>query len=382
MMTRIALLTASNLRAAVRRPAATATLLLGAAAVVGVTTSMAALGRGLYLQFSDAGSADRALVLESNAEHIRGSALTEAQVEFVHQAAGAARVGVGRVAHTSARLVGKGGGVPELVAVQGVTPEGLRMRPHIRMTGGRMFEAGRHEAIAGAHATEVFRGARVGDRLALAHTTLDIVGTFESGDHHDSVFLVDAEAVFGKWCNAMLVDFESPASFDDFRAALKGHSTLEFGVHREAEYLEALAWTRTEVFRDVGLALGLLMAIGGVFCATNVMVSAVAGRRAEVATLRALGFGRSELVVAIVLETLAIVAAGAAVGAMTSWILLDGVLVREGGSTSTSFRPMYDRWALGHGMAWPVALMASAGLFAVQRVLRRPIHQDLVATQR
>ncbi|MDE0693124.1 MAG: ABC transporter permease [Gammaproteobacteria bacterium] len=383
MMARIALLTASNLRAAVRRPAAMATLLLGAAAVVGVTTSMAALGRGLYLQFSDAGSADRALVLERGAERIGGRALTEAHVEFVHQAAGAAAaVGADRIAHTFARLVGKGGGVPEMVAVQGITPEGLRMRSHIRMTRGRMFEAGRHEAVAGAHATEVFRGAQVGDRLALSHTTLDIVGTFESGDQLDSVFLVDAETVFGKWCTAMLVDLESPASFDDFRAALEGHSTLEFGVHRELEYLEALAWTRTEVFRDVGLALGLLMAIGGIFCATNVMVSAVARRRAELATLRALGFGRTDLAVAIVFETLAIVAVGAAVGAMASWMLLDGVLVREGGSTSTSFHPMYDRWALGHGIAWPVALMTSAGLFAVKRVLGRPIHHDLAAAQR
>ena len=380
MLTRIALLTASNLRAALARPASTATLLLGAAAVVGVTASMTALGRGLYMQFSDVAAPNRALVMGSGVERIWGGRLTEAQVGFVYQAAGAA--GVDRIAYATARLVGRNGGAPELVRVQGITPEGLRMRSHIRLVEGRMFEPGRHEAVAGAHASDVFRGAQVGDRLALSHVTLEIVGTFETGDHLDSVFLVDAEAVFGRRCNAMLVDLDSPASFDDFRAAVQGHSTLEFGVHREAEYLEALAWTRTEVFRDVGIALGLLMAVGGVFCATNVMVSAVDRRRAEVATLRALGFGRTDLAVAIVFETLAIVAVGAAVGAMASWILLDGVLVREGGSTSTSFRPMYDRWALGHGIAWPVALMASASLFAVQRVLGRPIHHDLAAAQR
>jgi len=114
----------------------------------------------------------------------------------------------------------------------------------------------------------------------------------------------------------------------------------------------------------------------------NVMVSAVASRRAEVATLRALGFGPSELAVSILLETLAIVVAGATVGVTASWILLDGVLVREGGSMSTSFHPLYDGWALGHGFAWPVALMACAGLLAVQRVLGTPIHQDLVAVHR
>jgi len=262
VLTRIALLTASNLRAALARPASTVTLLLGAAAVVGVTTSMAALGRGLYMQLSDVAAPNRALVMESGVEGIWGGRLTEAQVGFVYQAAGAA--GVDRVAYATARLVGRNGGAPELVRVQGITQEGLRMRSHMRLVKGRMFEPGRHEAVAGTHASETFRGAQVGDRLDLSHVVLQIVGTFETGDYLDSVFLVDAEAVFGKWCNAMLVDLESPAAFDDFRAAVQEHPTLEFGVHREAEYLEALAWTRTEVFRDVGIALGLLMAVGGV----------------------------------------------------------------------------------------------------------------------
>ncbi len=377
---RIALLTWTNLVAALSRPAATLTIVLAAAVVVGVTTSMAALARGLYLQFAVAGSVDRALVLEGSARRIGQSLLTSEQVEFVYQAAGAAgAANVDKIARVGAHLVTRGGEAPELVEIRGVTREGLRMRPGIRMVTGRMFESGRHEAVAGAHATELFRDARVGDRITFALGELTIVGTFESGNHLDSDFLVDADTIFGRRCNAMVVDLGSPGSFDDFRAALEAHPTLDYGVHRESEYLDAVAWTRSEVFREIGMLLGAIMTIGGVFCSTNVMLSAVAGRRSEIATLRAVGFPTSNIAASILLETLVLVAVGAGAGAAASWALLDGVLVREGGSFSTSFRPAYDARAIFHGVFWSMALIVSGALFAVRRALRRSIREDLAA---
>lgn len=377
---RIALLTWTNLVAAFSRPAATLTIVLAAAVVVGVTTSMAALARGLYLQFAVTGSVDRALVLDGSARRIGQSLLTSEQVEFVHQAAGAAgAANVDKIARVGAHLVTRGGGAPELVEIRGVTQEGLRMRPGIRMVTGRMFESGRYEAVAGAHATELFRNAGVGDRITFVLGELTVVGTFESGDHLDSDFLVDADTIFGRRCNAMVVDLGSPDSFDDFRAALEAHSTLDYGVHRESEYLDAVAWTRSEVFREIGMLLGAIMTIGGVFCSTNVMLSAVAGRRSEIATLRAVGFPRSNIAASILLETFILVAIGAGAGAVVSWALLDGALVREGGSFSTSFRPAYDARAIFHGVFWSMALMVSGAHFAIRRALRRPIQEDLAA---
>ncbi|MDE0224448.1 MAG: ABC transporter permease [Gammaproteobacteria bacterium] len=377
---RIALLTATNLAAAVRRPAATLTIVLAAAVVVGVTTSMAALARGLYLQFLVAGSEDRALVLEGDARRIGQSILTSEQVEFVYQAAGASEaINVDRIAIAGAHLAARDAGAPELVEIRGVTPEGLRMRPNIRMLTGRMFESGRHQAVAGAHATELFRDARVGDRITFALGELAIVGTFESGDRLDSVFLVDAGTIFGRRCHAMVVDLGSPDSFDDFRAALEAHPTFDYGVHRESDHLDALAWTRSEVFLEIGVLLGAIMTIGGVFCSTNVTLSAVAGRRSEIATLRAVGFPTSDIAASTLLETLLLVAIGAAMGVAGSWALLDGVLVREGGSRSISFRPEYDARAILHGVFWSAAFMVSGALFAIWRALRRPVPEDLAA---
>ena len=253
------------------------------------------------------------------------------------------------------------------------------MHPGFRVEQGRMFEPGRYEAVAGVHASALFRNAGVGDRLAFSLGHLDIVGTFETGDHLDSVFLVDADTVFGRRCQAMVVDLESAESFDDFEAALLAHPTLDFGMRRESDYLEEQGWIRSEVFREVGLALGAIMVVGGVFCTMNIMVSAVAATRSETATLRAVGFTGSQVAAAVLLETLAIVVAGAVAGAVASWALLDGVVVREGGSYSISFRPVYDVWTLRHGVLWAILLMLGGGLLATRRMLREPVREGLAA---
>lgn len=175
----------------------------------------------------------------------------------------------------------------------------------------------------------------------------------------------------------MAIDLATPQAFDAFREALEGHPTLEFNVRRESAYYEELAHVRSETLRDVGLLLGVIMAIGGIFCSTNVAIAAVTSRRAEIATLRAIGFPSATIAASTLLETLAMVVVGAAIGAGASWAFLDGALVREGGSSSTSFSPVFDGWTLGHGLLWVVAIMACGGAFAIRRALARPIGNDL-----
>ena len=380
MLMQVALLTASNLRAAASRPASALTLILGAAVVAGVTTSMASLARGLYQEFADSGAPSRALVLPKGAEVIRGGLLSPEQVEFVYQVAGAARGAyVDRIVISSARLLGKQGGRPEFVAVRAITPDGVNMRPDLRIVRGRMLEAGRLEAVAGVHATALFRDADIGDQILLDQGEIDIVGTFQSGDHLDSAFLVDADALFGRRCTAMTVDLASPDAFDAFREALDGHARLEFNVRRESEYYEQMAQLRSGDLREIGLLLGVIMAIGGIFCSTNVSIAAVTSRRSEIATLRAIGFPSATIAASILLETLAMVVVGAASGATASWAFLDGALVREGGFSSTSFNPVFDAWTFSHGLLWVIAIMVSGAIFAVRRALARPMGNDLTA---
>jgi len=59
-----------------------------------------------------------------------------------------------------------------------------------------------------------------------------------------------------------------------------------------------------------------VMAIGAIFGALNTMYSAVAERGREIATMRALGFGRFAVVFSFVIEALLIAFVGGAIGAI------------------------------------------------------------------
>jgi hypothetical protein len=56
--------------------------------------------------------------------------------------------------------------------------------------------------------------------------------------------------------------------------------------------------------QTIGVAITTLMAIGALFGALNTMYGAVSARTKEIATLRALGFGASPIVLSVMFESL------------------------------------------------------------------------------
>src|SRR4029079_8172523 len=77
--------------------------------------------------------------------------------------------------------------------------------------------------------------------------------------------------------------------------------------------------------------VGAIMAIGAIFTALNTLYSAVAVRTAEIATLRAIGFGPSGVVVSVLAEALLLSLLGALLGAAVAWLLFNGNLLSTGG---------------------------------------------------
>jgi putative ABC transport system permease protein len=66
------------------------------------------------------------------------------------------------------------------------------------------------------------------------------------------------------------------------------------------------------------------MGLGAVFGAVNTMYSAVAARAREIATLRALGFARSPVVVSVLVESLFLSLVGGVIGGLLAWAAFDG----------------------------------------------------------
>ena len=74
----------------------------------------------------------------------------------------------------------------------------------------------------------------------------------------------------------------------------------------------------------VGVVIAALMALGALFGALNTMYSAVAARTREIATLRALGFGSSPVILSVIFEALVLAVVGGSVGATAAYLAFDG----------------------------------------------------------
>jgi putative ABC transport system permease protein len=111
------------------------------------------------------------------------------------------------------------------------------------------------------------------------------------------------------------------------------------------------------------------------------MYSAVSSRAVEIATLRAIGFGSSGVVVSVLTEALLLALIGAALGASVAWLLFGGNTISMGGSISSAiFTLKITPALLGIGVAWACAVGLLGGLFPAVRAARLPVATALRST--
>ena len=85
----------------------------------------------------------------------------------------------------------------------------------------------------------------------------------------------------------------------------------------------------------IAYVVGGIMAVGALFGALNTMYSAVSTRSQEIATLRAIGFGSTPVVISVMLEALLLALLGAVIGASLSWMFFNGNAVSTLGANFT-----------------------------------------------
>ena len=80
----------------------------------------------------------------------------------------------------------------------------------------------------------------------------------------------------------------------------------------------------TTLVNSLGYIIASLMAIGAVFGALNTMYNSVSARTREIATLRALGFGRGAVIVSIMFESIVLALVGGTLGAAVAYFVFNG----------------------------------------------------------
>lgn len=378
--------TAMNLRSVPQRLAASIVIVIGVAGVVGVLVSMLAMATGLSQVMADTGDPARALVLRKAANTEDFSNVDIGWVGAIADAPGVLRNTQGERAVCPERVVGASLPRRSDAGLEGITLRGtcaaaFQVHPQWRIVAGRMFRPGLHEIVVGSAAASEFAGLDIGDHVQFGETDWTVVGRFTSrGDSHESEVLTDARTLMSAFdwgaYSSVTVRLVSPAAFDRFRNALRANSSLDVDVIRETDYYRQQSRGIAALLYLVSTVVGAIMAIGAVFTALNTMYSAVAARAAEIATLRAIGFGGGGVVASVLAEALLLSIAGALIGAGVAWLLFNGdsLSTSGGGFGSQVSFPLLVRPSLvGIGVGWACAIGILGGLFPALRAARLPV---------
>jgi len=306
----------------------------GVACVVGVLLSMLSVTVGLRQAWERAGSPDRAIILPAGVQAEGNGTISRAAVAIVGNAPGIARDAKARPIADAEILTGltirrKSGGRGFLL-LRSFGPMALAVRPEFRIVAGRMYQPGKHELIVGAEAPGQFLGVGLGDKVTMPDGQWPVVGVFKTNDDVvQSELVADSDtvmAVLRKTAySSVVVRLAGADGLAVLKRALGTNPALSVTAERQSDYYNR----RSAQFSDLNDALvygvSLLLGLGALLAAVNILYSGVASRRREICTLRALGFDGLPVAVAVAVEGMLLSLIGAAIGASIAYGLFNGV---------------------------------------------------------
>ena len=389
-LTQTIAVTMLNLRTIPQRLGSSGVAIVGIAGVVIVLVSVLSIAQGFAAAMEASGSPVRALVMRSGADSEMTSGLLGPEVDIIKQAPGLRRDGQSPLASAEMYVIID---IPKIstdtganVPLRGIEPAGTTVRSEFAIAEGRMFTFGTNEVIAGRGAHVNFKGLNVGDTITSGQNTWTVVGLFETGGSvAETEIWCDVRVLQGVYrrgnsYQSILARLDSSESFNTFRDWLTSNPQVNVQVRRETEYYAQQSRALTSLIRTVGFGIAALMGIGAVFGAILTMYTAVSTRAREIATLRALGFNTTSVVVSVLAESLALAAIGGAIGGALAYAAFNGY------QTSTMNFSTFSQVAfafavtpqlLGMGLFYALAMGLIGGLFPALRAARLPIPSAL-----
>jgi putative ABC transport system permease protein len=379
-----------SIRTIPQRLSSSVVAVIGIAGVVVVLVSVLSIGVGFKAAVQGTGSPNRAIVLRNGSQSEMTSGLTGPETDIVKQAPGIAQSGGRPVAAAEMFVVvdlpKRSTGTPANVPIRGIEAGSLSIRPELKIVDGRAPQLGTNEAMVGRAAQHQFAGVDLGATYTTGQLSLKIVGVFTTnGSSAESEIWCDSKVLQGAYrrgnsYQSVLVQLDSPASFDNLKNWLTTNPQLNVEAKREQEFYAGQTQVMTGLIDSIGYTISVLMALGAIFGAVLTMYTAVATRTREIATLRALGFNTTSVLVSVVGESLVLALIGGAAGAALAYIGFNGY------ETSTMNFSSFSQIAfafhvtpalLTQGLVWALMIGFLGGLFPAIRAARLPISSAL-----
>jgi putative ABC transport system permease protein len=263
---------------------------------------------------------------------------------------------------------------PERVAsvlVRGVSANVIALRPYVKVVEGRAPQPGTDEAMVGVRLVGRYQGlAPNGDLELKSGRKIRVVGVFEAAQSsYESEVWADLDAVrtslaWDGYLSSVTVQLASAAAFEQFSAEVKMRSSSEAVAERESAYYGRISRGLAGLITGLGTLTAVIFSFGAMLGAAITMYSSVGQRTKEIGVFRAIGFKRSHVLGALLLEAAALACVGATLGVglalLTSLLELATMNGVTGAQVSVRFEP--DAAIIAGSMAVGIAVGMLGGL--------------------
>jgi putative ABC transport system permease protein len=379
-----------SLRTIPERKGAAVAAAVGIAGVVAVLVGVLSIAAGFRAAMSVKGNDELAIVLRSSADTEMTSGLSREETRLIADSPGLARNADGPLASAELfviiNLPKRSTGTDANVPFRGLEKAAFAVRNDVKIVEGRQFELGRNEIIVGAGAARAFAGLEVGNEITLGQNQWKIVGVFSGGGGAaESEMWADAAVLQsayqrGEAFQSVYARLSSAGAFDEFKDSLTTNPRLKVKVVRQREFLADQSSMLTNFIQNFGVFIAGMMALGALFGALNTMYSAVAARTREIATLRALGFGSSPVILSVMFESLVLALVGGVLGAAAAYFAFDGykaATINWQTFSQIAFAFAVTPQLLVSAIIWAVTIGLIGGFFPAIRAVRMPIAKAL-----
>lgn len=312
-----------NIRNIVVRKGSTLATAFTIGLTVAVFLMVMALARGIDMTLSSSGEPLNMIVLREGSTAELNSSVTRENFNDLMYLDGVEReadkpLAAGELV-TLIYKARKGMSQGSNVTVRGVGPMSFKLRSGFETVSGRLFQPGLTEAVVSKRIAERFQGLDVGDRFRIQTTDYTVVGLFDSaGKAFESEIWVDINSLASTTkrdgYSSVLMRVKDPNTLTALSKRITDDPKLHLKAVSERTFYEDQQGTASGALKYLAGFITFIMAVGAGFAGMNTMYAAVARRTKEIGTLRVLGFSRLSILIAFLLESIAIALIGAVIG--------------------------------------------------------------------
>jgi putative ABC transport system permease protein len=381
---------AYNVRNVVVRWQVTALAVLAIGLVVAVVVVLMAMAEGFRLALRATGRPGNAVAIQrgSNSEVTSWMSRDAANV-IIDDPRVARRANGQPLASCELLVVGslprRGGGAEVSVTIRGVAPVAFDVRGGIRLLEGRRPSPALHEMLVGRGIQRRVAGLDLGQRVSIEGREWDVVGTFAAeGSAFESEIWTDAQAMSATLlryggCNSLALTLSDASALFAFDAEIQADPRMQLQLKDERKYYEDQSRPVARPLKALAGLVGMVMGLGAVFGAMNTMYTVVSVRTREIGTLRALGFSRRSVLLAVVMESTVLAAAGALLGCLLAVPFhgFTAASANTAGFAEVTWAFRVTGATLGAGVAFALVIGVIGSLLPALRAASRPISAAL-----